>query len=168
MGYLMQLTFKLKHYFFNAFRELFVHHHGSLEFRAKLYALLLATYTTVEDEYYDIVKNIGIKIYANDEDRAKLLVLSTKELVNKIQNNELSIDQLITSIQKELKIVPRYAKKMDIESLAQLVGLSHDNDTTAYQKSIIEFLAKTREEILHEKEEQIAKDEEKIYSKYKN
>lgn len=145
----MGLAFTLKHRFFNAFRELFVHHHGSLDFRAKVFALVIAADSNAEDEYYIIVKNIGIKIYENDEDRANLLMLSTEELVKKVHDdNGLYIDTLATNIQKALKRVPRYAKKIDTESLKPLLKLSSDQDTVSYQENILEFLQTLKDETL--------------------
>ena len=114
----MRLSFKFKHHFFSAFREFFVHHHGSLEFRAKLFALIIVSNEEINEDSYLIVKKIGMDIYKDDDDRANLLMLSTKELVKKVQDhNGLDIDTLISHIQKELRIIPRYAKKIDIESL---------------------------------------------------
>ncbi len=163
----MRLIFLIKHHFFSAFRELFVHHHGSLEFRAKLFALVIAANEDAKVENYITVKKIGMEIYKDDEDRANLLTLSTKELVTKIkENNELNIDTLILNIQRELRQVPRYAKKIDIDSLKELVTLSHDRDTISYQENILEFLETLKEETLHEKKSQIEKDEAKIESKY--
>ena len=63
----MKLSFRIKHHFFSAFRELFVHHHGSLEFRAKIFALIIAANEDVNVESYMIIKEIGMKIYDNDE-----------------------------------------------------------------------------------------------------
>jgi len=163
----MLSNFKIKNHFFSAFRELFVHHHGSLEFRAKIFALVISANEDIKAENYDIVKKIGMEIYKNDEDRANLLMLSTIELVKKVkENNEFNMDTLIVSIQKELRLVPRYAKKIEIEPLKELIKLSHDNDTISYQENILEFLKAIKEETLHEKKSQIAKDEEKIESKY--
>ncbi|MEA1983823.1 MAG: hypothetical protein U9N39_09790 [Campylobacterota bacterium] len=148
----MRLGFALKHHFFSAFRELFVHHHGSLEFRAKVFALVIAANEKATVENYIVVKDIGLNIYNNDEDRANLLMLSTKELVKKVHDdNGLNIDNLVTSILKELKIVPRYAKKIDIKSLTPLLRLSHDEDTISYQENILEFLQTTKDEILNKK-----------------
>ena len=163
----MRLSFRIKHHFFSAFREFFVHHHGSLEFRAKILALVIAAQERVKVENYIIVKEIGNSIYKNDEDRANLLMISTKELVKKVKdNNGLDIDTLVSHIQKELKIVPRYAKKIDIESLKPLLALSHDNDTISYQENIIEFLQTLKDETLQSKKSQIEKDEENLNSKY--
>ena len=108
----MRLSFRIKHHFFSAFRELFVHHHGSLEFRAKIFALIIAANQEATVESYIIVKNIGIDIYNGDEERSNLLMLTTKELVTKVkEENGLNFDTLVEHIQKELRIVPRYAKK---------------------------------------------------------
>lgn len=163
----MRLSFRIKHHFFSAFRELFVHHHSSLEFRARVFALVISANEDVNVENYIVVKKFGMEIYKDDEERANLLMLSTKELVNKVkENSEFSIDTLVLNIQRELKRVPRYAKKIDLDSLNELVTLSHDEDTIAYQKNIIEFLNTLKEDTLHEKKVQIIKDEEKIESKY--
>ena len=94
-------------------------------------------------------------------------MLSTKELVQKIKdNNGLDVDMLIGYIQKELRIVPRYAKKIDIEALRQFIDLSRDKDTIAYQENILEFLQALKEETLYTKESQIAQDEENLTFKY--
>ncbi|PHS57038.1 MAG: hypothetical protein COB17_07420 [Sulfurimonas sp.] len=163
----MRLSFKIKHYFFSAFREFFVHHHNSLEFRAKLFALLIAADEKSSLQSCLIVKNIGMDIYKNDEDRSNLLMLSTKELVQKVKdNNGLDIDTLITNIQKEVRIIPRYAKKINIENLQQLLNLTTDVDVLAYQENIIEFLQTLKDDTLQNKKQQIAKDEENLESKY--
>ncbi len=161
----MRLAFKIKHHFFSAFREIFVHHHGSLEFRAKIFALIIAANEKAEAEAqsYDIVKEAALNIYDGDKDRANLLVLSTKELVKKVQdNNGLNLDTLVAHIQKELKIVPRYAKKIDIESLKPIIALSYHPDIISYQENILEFLQNLKDEILSTKKDQIVEDEEKL------
>ena len=145
----MKLGFRIKHYFYNAFRELFVHHHGSLAFRAKIYALIIAANEHASVDNFIIVKKHGLEIYKNDKDRANLLLLSTKEMVQKIKDdNGLGIDALIQSIQQDLKAAPRYAKKIDIESLHEFLTLTHDEDSFAYQKNILEFLQKLKDETL--------------------
>ncbi|MDF1878701.1 hypothetical protein JHD46_03500 [Sulfurimonas sp. SAG-AH-194-C20] len=145
----MRLGFRLKHHFFSAFREFFVHHHGSLEFRAKIFALVIAANDKPPVESYIVVKDIGMNIYNGDEERSDLLMLSTKELIQKGKDNGFDIDLLVNSILKELKIIPRYAKKIDIKALRPLILLSHDQDTISYQENILEFLQNTKEEILN-------------------
>ena len=145
----MRLGFRLKHHFFSAFREFFVHHHGSLEFRAKIFALVIAANDKLPLEYYEVVKDIGMNIYNGDEERSDLLMIATQELIQKCKDNNFDIDQLVYSILKELKIVPRYARKIDIKALKPLLLLSHDPDTISYQENILEFLQNTKEEILN-------------------
>jgi len=145
----MKLSFRLKHYFFGAFRELFVHHHGSLEFRAKIFALVIAPCSESMVDNYILVKKLAEIIYKNDKDRANLLMLSTKEIVQKVKdNNGLDLDTLVENIQKELKIVPRYAKKIDVESLKPFLDISYDEDIIAYQKNILEFLQTLKDDTL--------------------
>ena len=165
----MRLTFKLKHHFFSAFRELFVHHHGSLEFRAKVFALVIAANEDSTVDSYVSVKEICLNIYKDDEERANLLMLTTKEKVDKVkEENGLDIDKLIASIQKDLRIVPRYAKKIDIQQLRKLLTLTNDKDTISYQENILEFLEKLKDETLKNKKTQIAEDEEILEAEAEN
>lgn len=163
----MKLSFRLKHHFFNAFHEFFVHHHGSLEFRAKIFALIISSNEDVDEENYAIVEKIALNIYKDDKDRANLLTLTTKELVKKVQGkNGLDIDTLVSHIQKELKIIPRYAKKIDIESLKPLTDITMDIDTLSYQQNILEFLQSLKDDTLWSKKSQIEKDEKDLVTKY--
>jgi len=141
----MGIAYRLKHHFFSAFREIFVHHHGSLEFRAKIFALVISASDEIHDDGFEIIRDIGMHIYDGNSDRSELLLTSTKELVHKVRDdNGLDIDSLVNSIQNELKVVPRYAKKIDIHALTPLLSLSRDPDNIAYQKNIIEFLEKLK------------------------
>lgn len=159
----MRFSFRFKHYIFSAFRELFVHHHSSLEFRAKVYALIIAANEEVKVENYIIVKKLANEIYPNDEDRANLLMMTTKELVKKVKDdNGLDIDTLVENIQKDLKNVPRFAKKIDTKTLEAFLDLTHDSDTKAYQKNIIEYLSRTKEDILQNRTKEIFNDEQKL------
>ncbi|MDD2448294.1 MAG: hypothetical protein PHS42_01400 [Sulfurimonas sp.] len=163
----MKLSFRLKHHFFSAFREFFVHHHGSLEFRAKIFALLISSNEDADEENYTIVEKIALDIYKGDQDRADLLVLTTRELVKKVHDiSSLDIDTLVSHIQKELKIIPRYAKKIDIESLKPLTEINRDIDTLAYQKNILEFLQNLKDDTLCSQKSQIEKDEKNLIAKY--
>jgi len=159
----MRLSFRLKHHFFSAFREFFVHHHGSLNFRAEIFALVIAADEKANADSYLVVKEIALEIYNNDTERADLLTLTTKEKVNKVkENNGLDIDVLVTSIQKALKIVPRYAKKIDLDDLQRLLVLTNDEEILSYQENILEFLQTLKNETLKDNKIKIAKDEEKL------
>ncbi len=146
-----KLGFRLKHKFFNAFREIFVHHYNSLDFRAKVLALMITANEHPKVENFILVKQIAKEIYKNDEDRANLLMLTTKELVDRVlTHHTLSSDKLVESIVNNVKLVPRYAKKIDIEALSRFLELSEDEDTLAYQKNILEFLENLKRETLGE------------------
>ena len=142
-----KLRFRLKYRLFNAFKEIFVHHHSSLDFRAKLFALLIAANEQPKVENFILVKELAHTIYKDDEDRANLLMLTTKEMVDRIKTHHtLSVDTLVESIANSVKQVPRYAKKIDLQALSRFLELSEDEDTLAYQKNMLEFLAKLKEE----------------------
>lgn len=165
----MSILSSFKHKFFSTFREIFVHHHGSLEFRAKIFALIIASFENELDEnkeLYEIVNKYGLDIY-NDRHRADLLTITTKELVKKVyDNNGLDIDTLIANIQKELRFIPRYAKKIDIEALKPMLQLTKDQDLLSYQENMLEFLQNLKDETLNTQKEQIQLSEDGIVSKY--
>ena len=164
----MKLAFRLKHYLFNGFREFFVHHHGSLEFRAKIFALVIAANEKSSVECYIFIKNYALYTYDDDIDRANLLMLTTKEIVKKIHDdNGLDLDTLVANIQSLLKVVPRYAKKIELEPLREIVALTHDEDTYHYQMNILEFLQTLKDETLETKKSQIAHDEGLLHLKEK-
>ena len=136
----MALGYKLKHYIFNAFREFLIYHHSSLEFRAKVFAVVIAANEHANDADFALVQKAGMAIYDN-EDRANTLTLTTKEYVEKVQSrNGLDIDMLAQDIIDDLKLIPRYAKKIEISHLEPLIECSTDEDTSSYQIRIIEFL----------------------------
>jgi hypothetical protein len=142
----MALGYRLKHYFLNAFRELFLYHHSSLEFRAKLFAAVIAANEHAGECEYEMVKQTGLSIYS-EKDRANTLVLTTKEYVEKvIDKNGLDIDALIHDIIRELKAIPRYAQKIHLEQFQPFIDCTEDNDTKAYQERIVELFARLKEE----------------------
>ena len=142
----MRPYFKIKHYVLSAFREIFIYHHNSLLFRAKLFALLIAVDSEEHVDYYINLRSAAAKIYDN-EDRINLLMMSTKEMVKKIKkSSDLNVDKLIESIVKELKDIPRYAKKIDTKILSSLLQVTDDEETRVYQERIVEFLEKLKTE----------------------
>ncbi len=144
----MGLRAKLKNHFFNAFRELFIYHHSSLEFRASMFALIIAANEEMDENEceYELVTKAGMTIY-NDEDRANTLTFTTKEYVQKVRdNNGLDIDTLVHKIVRELKMIPRYHKKIDISQLEPLLTCTSDEETHLYQQRMLEFLAQTRKD----------------------
>jgi hypothetical protein len=147
----MAFRFSFKHFLFNAFRELFLYHHSSLEFRAKLFAAMISADYDANECEFDQVKQAGMQIY-NDEDRSNTLVLTTREMVDKVlKNNGLDIDELVEDIIKDLKAMPRYALKIDLSQLEPLLQCQDDPDVTAYQESILRLFGELRSEYGSEK-----------------
>ena len=144
----MSLAFKIKHHFLSAFRELFLYHHSSLEFRAKLFAALIAANDEAQECEYEMVQRAGMAIY-NNEDRANALRLTTKEFVNKAHDdNGIDIDELIEDLMQDLSEVPRYAKKIDLILLEPLTHCHHNDDTLAYQTRMLELFERLKDEHL--------------------
>lgn len=142
----MAIRFSFKHFLFNAFRELFLYHHSSLEFRAKLFAAVIAADDKADECEFDRVKEAGMAIY-NEEDRSNTLVLTTREIVDKVlKNNGLDIDALIEDIIQDLKTVPRYALKIELSQLEPILACQDDPDVTAYQRSILRLFGELRSE----------------------
>jgi hypothetical protein len=142
----MAIRFSFKHFIFNAFRELFLYHHSSLEFRAKLFAAVIAADEQASECEFDLVEKAGMAIY-DDQDRVNTLVLTTREIADKVlKNNGLDIDALIEDIIRDLKSVPRYALKIDLSILEPILACQDDPDITAYQKNILRLFGELHSE----------------------
>ena len=129
----------IKTFFLSFFRELFVYHHTSLEFRAKLFASMIATNKIDDDCEYKTLKQIAKEIY-DDEYRVDVLVHTTKEYVDKIiKNNSLDIDHLLLDIDKQLKKNRRFINKINMNHLRIFYACSGDEDVVLLQTRILEF-----------------------------
>jgi len=134
----------IKNYFFSAFREVFVYHHSSLEFRAKTYAILIASAHEPLNQYQDTLEKIASEIYS-ESDRADALVLTVKEYIKSIHSKKhMGEEPLLIDIIRELRQVPRYALKIEPEHLERLQACTNDIDSKIYQKRLIDFLDQKR------------------------
>jgi len=138
----MNLLKYLKIKFLLFFRDIFVHHTSSLEFRAKVYASVIAIKDGMVECEELILKDIAKSIYKNDSARCELLVQVTKEYVDKIvEKNELNINTLIKNIDYELKKSSRFVHKINIEELKRFISCNcDDEEITIIQERVIEFL----------------------------
>ena len=140
------MAFNLKHNHFRAFRELLLYHHNSLEFRAKLYAALIAANENFGECELNIVQEAGMTIY-NDEDRANTLRLTVEEYLDKIvEDNGLAIDELIEHLMVDLKNYPRYADKITIEEYLKIRDCCDDEESRIYQERIISLYQRLKEQ----------------------
>ena len=132
----------IKGWFLSFFREIFVYHNSSLEFRAKLLAAMIGANQDMDDCELKILESIAKEIYPDDEARVDVLIRTTKEYVNKIiDKNGLELNELIKSINRELKEEKRFCDKINIERLSRLLECSSgDEETQITQTRILEYL----------------------------
>ena len=140
------MGFNLKQYLYRAFRELLLYHHNSLEFRAKLYAALIAANEEFGECELNIVQEAGMAIY-HDEDRANTLRLTVEEYLDKIiEDNGLAIDELIDHLMVDLKDYPRYADKITIDEYLKIKECCDDEESRIYQERIISLYQRLKDE----------------------
>lgn len=138
---------KLKHYFRSAFREIIVYHNSSLEFRAKLFAIVAGVDKHISAAEEAIIKASALEIYNQDKNRATTLWLATKEYVEKIhRNNDLGIDELARDIEKLVKRNRRFVHKINTTHLMPIIEAQEDKDTQDYQVHIVDFLNRLKRE----------------------
>ena len=135
------MSFKgAKTFFLSFFRELFVYHHKSLEFRAKLFASMIVSNKVDDTSEYIILKKIAKDIYKDDEYRIDVLVHTTKEYVNKIiQDNTLDIDRLILDIDRDMKRNRRFVDKINMNHLRSFYACGGDEEVALLQTRILEY-----------------------------
>ena len=137
----------LTHHFRSTFRELFVYHNSSLEFRAKLFALVAGADETISLEEEQLIRKAAVEIYNGDESRAMTMWLATKEYVEKIRSdNDLGVDELAKDITNLLKRNRRFVSKIDTQMLSRFLEIQTNEDTRDYQRHIIDFLTALKEE----------------------
>ena len=131
------MSYKL--HFLSIFRELFVPHYRSLEFRAKIFTAMLIAKNSILDSDYQEVEEIAKDIYKDDKKRIHILVQTVKEYVEKAtQGSKLNLDILLKDIDYELKMIKRYVKKIDFEHLRRLM-INSDEMDAIFQQQVYEF-----------------------------
>ncbi|WP_170019555.1 hypothetical protein [Campylobacter sp. RM16190] len=133
----MLIGMKLK--LLSFFREFFVYHHRSLEFRAKVFAAIIAAKLDPDEDDFIILYEISKEIYDNDEDRKAVLIQITKEYISKVKcKDHLTLDALLLSIDQSMKSHKRYASKIDFSHLRRLIN--GEEEETLIQQRVYDFL----------------------------
>lgn len=136
-----------KRFFYTAFREIFIYHHSSLEFRAKIYAFFIVSTGESCEQYTKLLEEIAAEVYHDAPDRAAALVTMVREYGMAIYGKKaLSSDHLLKDINRQLKAVPRYALKIEIPHLRKLQTATHSHDNKIYQDRMIDFFDNKRRE----------------------
>ena len=128
------------------FREFLLYHNSSLEYRAKIFTLVVAVNKKITPCEEELLVRTACEIYDNDEERSEILVETIKEYFDKIiTNNGLDFEHLIFDVEKETKLVKRFAEKIDIECLMKFQDCIDNEEDRIYQLRVIEFLQGLKE-----------------------
>jgi hypothetical protein len=130
-----------------SFRELLLYHHDSIEFRAKLFALIIGANSDNSECEFDFLSSISRDIYRDAPHRQQTLILIVREYVEKIRlPNGLGIDELIVEVQRDLRHKSRFANKINSIHLRKFLRCSRKAENRIYQERVIEFLMKLKKE----------------------
>ena len=128
------------------FRELLLYHNSSLEYRAKVLTLVIATNGEISECEDALLLKTACTIYGNDEERSEILVETVKEYFEKIKtNNGLDFEHLIFQVEKETRAVKRFSAKIDIEALLKFQECINNEEDRIYQLRVIEYLKDLKE-----------------------
>lgn len=128
------------------FREFLLYHNSSLEYRAKVFTLVVAANEQISECEEALLMECACKIYKNDEERCEILVETVKEYFEKIiTNNGLDFEHLVFQVEKETRDVKRFSQKIDIDALMKFQDCEMSEDEKLYQLRVIEFLADLKE-----------------------
>jgi len=129
------------------FRELLVHHHSSLEYRAKILTLMISSNGDMCECEKQKLKEIAHSIYGDDHERAELLIDTVNEYHEKIvTSNGLDFEHLIQLVERETREVPRFTAKIDMKLIMQLHECMDSPEDILFQQRIIEFLQGLKDE----------------------
>ena len=123
------------------FREFLVYHNSSLEFRAKLITLMIASDEVINECEEKLLEEIAHQIYDKDTNRAEILIDAVDEYYNKINtDNGLNFEHLIMLVERETRTTKRFSDKIDIELLSKFSKCLTNEDDIIFHQRIIEFL----------------------------
>ncbi len=132
---------KFKTLFLSLFRELFVYHSRSLEFRAKVLVVVIAANSRHGECEQEILKDIAYSTYKDESDRAEVLISAVNEYLEKIEDNtDVEFNYLIKMIEHEIKLIARYRNKIDLEQLQRFCDCTKDEEDRIYQQRVMEYL----------------------------
>lgn len=128
------------------FREFLLYHNSSLEYRAKVFTLVVAANEMIHPCEEKLLMELACEVYKNDEERCEILVEMVKEYFNKIiTNNGLDFEHLVFQVEKETRDVKRFSEKIDIDALMRFQECEMTEDEKIYQLRVIEFLGELKE-----------------------
>jgi len=129
------------------FREFLVYHNSSLEFRAKVLTLMIASNDEINKCEESLLLEIAHQIYSKNPSRAEILIDTVYEFFEKIKtDNGLDLEHLIMQVERETRTVKRFSSKIDIPTLKRFsTCLKKENDIIFHQR-VIEFLERLKKD----------------------
>ncbi len=138
---------KFKRNILKMFREFLVYHNSSMEFRAKILTLMIASDSEINPCENQMLKEVAFKIYSEDSERAEILIDTVKEYFQKIKmKNGLDFEHLIVLVEREAKENKRFPAKIDIEVLKLFSDCLDKEEDKIFNQRILEFLEGIKEE----------------------
>jgi hypothetical protein len=132
-----------------AFREWFLYHHDSLEFRAKVFTLMIMANSESGKCELEKLKQITKIIYPEQEHRQNILYLTVREYIKKVKDpNGLGIDELVQDIEIDLSIKVRFIKKIDLALIRKFASCTKNPDDLLYQRRVVEYLNRLKKRYL--------------------
>jgi hypothetical protein len=123
------------------FREFLVYHNNSLEFRAKLLTLMVASDNEITPCEDKLLNEIAHEIYSENSERAELLIDTVYEYAIKIKtDNGLNFEHLIELVERETRSVKKFSKKINTDVLIRFLDCIDDEDDKIFNQRILEFL----------------------------
>lgn len=123
------------------FREFLIYHNSSLEYRAKIFTLVVAANNKIEECEIDLLRECACDIYKNDEERCEILIEMIKEYHEKIMHkNGLDFEHLVFQVERETRDVKRFSQKINLEMLLRFQTCAMSDEDRLYQARVIEFL----------------------------
>ena len=121
------------------FREVFVYHHKSLDFRAEVFASVIGAnfgYGKCEEA---LLNDIVESIYPNQPTRSKLLIETVLEYLHNISDENYCAEDLAINVDKSLKENPKLVLKIDLDVLQKFVSCNVDDESKLDQLRVIDF-----------------------------
>ena len=134
----------IKTWLLTSFRELFLYHHKSLEFRAEIFALIIAPSCVNLKEYdFETLKEVAAEVYNNNKHRQDVLLNITKEYISMIlRNPSYSYDEAVRDINRKIKLNKTFAAKINMNHINRFLKKDISEDRRLLQQRIAEFLEK--------------------------
>ncbi len=128
------------------FREVLLYHNSSLEFRAKVFTVVIAANTSHGACEEQRLKELAYSVYHDDSDRAEILIDTVKEYLHTIEDNTSErFNRFIAEIEHEVRVTPRFKKKIDLRALHTFRKCSQNFEDRLYQQRVFEFLKGVRQ-----------------------